>query len=104
MSVLEAMAAGMPVVTTSVGGIPDLVEDGVDGYMVPPGDKDALARVLDRLLADPVLQKQVGTAARRKIEERFSAEVVVPQLEKIYAELRVAPSSAAAGVACAPQL
>lgn len=93
MSVLEAMAAGMPAVATPVGGIPDLIEDGVDGYMVMPGDHQALARVLDRLLADPALQQQVGAAARRKIEEGFSADVVVPRLEKLYAELQVAPAS-----------
>lgn len=93
MSVLEAMAAGMPAVTTSVGGIPDLIEDGIDGYMVTPGDKEALARVLDRLLADPALQRRIGTAARRKIEQRFSADVVVPRLEQLYAEMQVAPAS-----------
>jgi glycosyltransferase involved in cell wall biosynthesis len=106
MSVLEAMAAGMPVVTTPVGGIPDLIENGVDGYMVPPGDKEALAQVLDQLLRDPALQERVGMAARRKIQGRFSAEVVVPQLEKLYAELQVAPTSAgsSADAACATQV
>lgn len=97
MSVLEAMAAGTPVITTPVGGIPDVIEDGVDGYMVPAGDKVALGRVLARLLADPVLQKQIGTAARNKIRERFSADVIVPQLEKLYVDLHATPVSAMSG-------
>jgi glycosyltransferase involved in cell wall biosynthesis len=61
--------------------------------MVRAGDQDALVRVLDRLLGDPALQERIGMAGRCKIQERFSADVVVPRLEKLYAEFQVAPTS-----------
>jgi glycosyltransferase involved in cell wall biosynthesis len=89
MSVLEAMAAGIPVVTTRVGGIPDAVDDGVDGFMVEPGDRIALETALEKLLADRQLQAKMGDSARQKVLEKFSADVVMPQLERIYGALHV---------------
>ena len=68
--VLEAQACGVPVVATSVGGIPELIEDGVDGILVPPGDCAALAASLKSLCADEDVRRQYGKAARRKVEER----------------------------------
>jgi len=87
MSILEAMAHGLPVVATSVGGIPEAVSDGVEGFLVPPGDVAALEDRLQRLLSNKALRRQMGEAARRKVERLFSAEVVVPQLEALYSEL-----------------
>jgi glycosyltransferase involved in cell wall biosynthesis len=72
MAILEAMAAGLPVVATAVGGIPELVADGETGLLVPPGDADALAEALRRLVADPELRRRLGDAARTRVEERFS--------------------------------
>jgi glycosyltransferase involved in cell wall biosynthesis len=76
MSILEAMAAGLPVVASAVGGVPELVEDGSTGLLVPPGDPAALAAALDRLLADPDLSKRLGAAGRSRARERFDVEVV----------------------------
>ena len=90
MSVLEAMAAGLPVISTPVGGIPEAVTDGIEGFLVEPGDVSALANRLEQLLSNPELAEHMGKAARRKIETAFSAETILPQLEKLYTELGVA--------------
>jgi len=66
IAVLEAMAAGLPVITTPVGGIPELIEDGVDGLLVPPGDDEALASRLALLLGDAALRRRLGERARRR--------------------------------------
>ena len=84
VSVLEAMAAGLPILTTPVGGIPEAVTDGVEGFLVEPGDVRALADRLERLLGDPELAKRMGQAARHKVEIAFSANAVVPQVEAMY--------------------
>jgi glycosyltransferase involved in cell wall biosynthesis len=70
MAILEAAAAGVPVVASAVGGIPDLVEDGHDGVLVPPGDSAALVRAISRLLADPDQRSRLGTAARLRMRLR----------------------------------
>jgi glycosyltransferase involved in cell wall biosynthesis len=72
LCVLEAMAHGRPVVATAVGGIPELVEDGVTGFLVEPGDVTGLRAAIERLLADPVLRKRMGRAARTRVAERCS--------------------------------
>jgi glycosyltransferase involved in cell wall biosynthesis len=74
MSVLEAMAAGLPVVASAVGGVPELVLDGETGALVPPGDSAALAGALARLTADPELRERLGQAGRRRVELEFSLE------------------------------
>jgi glycosyltransferase involved in cell wall biosynthesis len=87
MSVLEAMASGVPVVCTPVGGIPEAVTDGREGCVVNPGDIDALARALDTLLTQPDLRRRMGEAARHKIESAFSTTHVMPQVEQLYVQL-----------------
>ncbi len=91
MSILEAMAAGMPIISTPVGGIPEAVSDGVEGFLVPPGDVAALGERIARLLADPALAQRMGAAGRRRVESTFSSEAVLPQLERIYNELGFLP-------------
>ena len=71
ISVLEAMAARLPVVATDVGGMSELVVDGETGFLVPPADPKALAEALERLLLDTGLRRQFGAAARRRAEQRF---------------------------------
>ncbi len=90
---LEWMAAGRPVVATSVGCLPDLVEDGVNGFLVPPADPAALARAMRRFLAEPALAERLGAAARRRFEERYSLERFADETLKVYGQfIRPVPS------------
>jgi glycosyltransferase involved in cell wall biosynthesis len=82
--VIEAMAAGMPVIATDVGGIPELVAHGRTGLLVPPGDAAALATALLQLMAAPDRAAALGRAARAEVERRFSFETMVSRFEHIY--------------------
>ena len=74
LALLEAMAAGLPVIATAVGGLPEVVTDGVNGLLIPPRDPEALARALDRLLADPDFARRLGEQARAEVEAHYSLE------------------------------
>lgn len=87
MGVLEAMAAGQVVVATAVGGVPDVVADGVNGLLVAPRDTTALTDALRRVLCDDELRRRLGAAARATVAERFSADAVVGEVEALYAEM-----------------
>ena len=80
----EAMACGKPVVSCAVGGIPEVVRDGLDGFLVPPADPVALARALERLVADPELRDQLGRASRHRFEEHLELEVATRRTEQAY--------------------
>jgi sugar transferase (PEP-CTERM/EpsH1 system associated) len=84
---LEAMAVGLPVVATGVGGTPEAVVDGETGLLVPPRDPGGLARAITRLLRDPELRRKMGQAGRRWVEQHFSVERMVRQTERLYEEL-----------------
>ena len=73
-SLIEAMAVGLPVVSTPIGAIPEIVDDGVNGLLVPSNDSISLANALQRLAADAALRKSFGMAARRKVAERFDSQ------------------------------
>jgi glycosyltransferase involved in cell wall biosynthesis len=75
IALLEAAASGLPMVSTAVAGIPDIVVDGVTGIIVPQRDPEALAEAISRLLADPNLRERMGQAARQLVEGEFSREV-----------------------------
>jgi glycosyltransferase involved in cell wall biosynthesis len=77
----EAMAAGLPVVATAVGGVPECVSAGETGVLVPPADAGALAGALIGLLRDAPLRRRLGEAARKRVQERFSPETQVPRIE-----------------------
>lgn len=87
MSVLEAMAAGKPVVASRIGGIPEQVRDGEEGLLVAPGDVDGFAEALRRLAADRELAQRLGEAARARAREVFSPEKHLETLERVYAEV-----------------
>jgi glycosyltransferase involved in cell wall biosynthesis len=89
MSLLEAMAAGAPVVASAVGGIPDLIEDGVNGLLVPAGDTAALALAIHRMLADRELAAHLGEAARETVARRYTIEQSLERLEQVYSGLGV---------------
>lgn len=77
---LEAMASGLAVVSTRVGGIPDLIDDGRTGLLVAPADKASLTDAMARLLGDPALRRQMGRLGREKVEREFNAAVNVPRI------------------------
>lgn len=84
LSMLEAMWFGCPSVSTSVGGIPEVMTSGKHGLLVPMGDADGLARGVETLLRDKTLRTQLGNAARERAREAFSAEAIVPRYEALY--------------------
>ena len=86
-AILESMAAGVPVVATRVGGIPEAVEDGTTGVLVPPRDPAALARAIGLVLADPELAGRLGEAGRQRVARHFALERVVRQTEALYVGL-----------------
>ncbi len=101
VALLEAMATGLPVVTTPVGGIPEAVESGRNGWLVRPGDAGALARRLRGLLSDPDARERMGAAARATVLERFRAEDSAARLADWMAAFPV-PSGARTGLADRP--
>ena len=87
VSIIEAMAAGRPVVSTAVGGVPDLIHHGVDGVLVPAGNVDALANAIRLLLADALRRDQLGAAARRKVYPKYDASRLVADITRLYESL-----------------
>ncbi|UPT75978.1 MAG: glycosyltransferase family 4 protein [Elusimicrobiota bacterium] len=83
---LEWMALGRPVVASAVGGLPDLVEDGVTGILVPPKDADALAEALASLLLDPKKTEAMGRAARTRWEQRYGLKRFCDETQTVYNE------------------
>ena len=96
LAALEAMACGVPPVTTLTGGIPDLVSHGVDGFMEPVGDIESQAARISELLLDPALHRQMADAARLTAETRFSTELIIPQYESYYRRICDCPERALA--------
>lgn len=93
-SVLEAMSAGLPIVVTRVGGNPELVVDGESGFLVEPGDADALGERLQRLVDSSELRQELGRRALQRARSAFSPETMIDNYLRLYAEL--APGSAVA--------
>src|SRR6185436_8521150 len=83
-ALIEAMAAGLPVVASRVGGVPAIVQDRRTGLLVPPGDAVALAGALDELLRRPDWARELGDAGGRSIGERFSSAAMVKAIETVY--------------------
>jgi len=86
LAAIEAMDAGIPVVASRVGGLPEVVEDGRTGVLVPPGDAAALARAVSRLLEGPENRRSLGAEGHRRVEERFRAAAMARRVEDLYEE------------------
>jgi glycosyltransferase involved in cell wall biosynthesis len=84
LTILEAMAAGKPVIATSVGGNPEIVRDGVNGVMVPPADPHSLARAIQELCADPDRAKVFGDAGRLRVDQQFTIDRMVEDYAREY--------------------
>jgi glycosyltransferase involved in cell wall biosynthesis len=84
LSVLEAMAAGLPIIATRVGGIPELVDDGEQGVLVTPGDSEGLAGAIERVIQDPSLRARLGQSARTRARGEFSLSVTVQNYDRVY--------------------
>jgi len=84
---LEAMAMGKSVISTNVGGIPEVVLDGVTGILVPPGNSKALSHAIMRLLDDSHLRESMGREGRRRVEKHFTLQAHVQSIEEIYGEI-----------------
>lgn len=81
------MMAGLPVVATRVGWGPELVEDGVTGFLVPPRDPDALAKALQKLITDPELRRCMGRASRERALKEFTLSRMLQETERVYEEV-----------------
>jgi len=90
VSAIEALASATPVVATRVGGIPDVVRDGLDGFLVEPGDTDAAAERLAELATDPALRARLGESGRVYVRERYSVERLVDDVDRLYRTLLAA--------------
>lgn len=87
MSILEAMAIGLPVISTPVGGTPEAVEDGVNGFLVEVGDYAGLAQKIDLLAGDNALREEMGKQGYRIAKEKFDVKIIIKQLQEIYDKL-----------------
>ncbi len=91
MGMLEAMAAGLPIVATNVGGIPDILQDEVHGFICEPGDKQGLELVLNRMLSSPLETARMGAAGKDIVASNYSPISVLEQLYRTYRMFGVAP-------------
>jgi glycosyltransferase involved in cell wall biosynthesis len=87
IAILEAMAASLPVVATNVGGTPEIVQDAITGWLVPSGDMAAMGTRIRQLLSQPALRISMGAAARKRVEERFSATHMASEVRTIYEQV-----------------
>lgn len=86
LTTVQAMACGLPVIATRCGGPEEIVEDGVTGVLVPAGSPEALASAIDRLMAEPAARAGLGTAARRRVRDRFTLDAMVGSYAALYDE------------------
>ncbi|MBA3382638.1 MAG: glycosyltransferase, partial [Actinobacteria bacterium] len=90
VSAIESLASGTPVVANRVGGVPDVVRDGMDGFLVEAGDTDAAAASLAKLAADPELRARLGASGRARVLGRYSVERLVDDVDRLYRSLLAA--------------
>ena len=100
LTILEAMALSRPVVASNVGGIPEMISDGVNGLLVPPHDPPALAAAIVRLLRDHQLADTLGRAGHDLVHDRFCVQLMVKAVQDLYDEgaAAIRPREVAAAV------
>ena len=96
VTVIEALAAGKPVAAYGVGGVPDVVRNGVDGFVVDPGDTAALAARLAELSADPEQRTRMGAAGRERVLERYGVGRLLDDVDRLYRETMAKEAGAVA--------
>jgi glycosyltransferase involved in cell wall biosynthesis len=84
LAVLEAMQHALPVIASRVGGVPEVVDDGVSGMLVPPGSPERLAQAIRTLADDESLRRRMGASGRNRVERLFGIERMVAQIESLY--------------------
>ena len=87
VSLMEALATGLPVVATSVGGVSELVIDGQSGFLVPEKDVDTMAERLGYLIRNPQIWEEMGSNGRKHVEAHYSIEILNRRLVEIYSDL-----------------
>lgn len=87
VGIIEAMACGIPIVATTVGGIPDAITDGQEGLLVPAGDISALSQALIRVLTNHTLAHQLSSQAKQKYAQNFSCDAIMPLWDQLYMEI-----------------
>jgi glycosyltransferase involved in cell wall biosynthesis len=87
MALLEAMGAGIAVIATNVGGVPDAVTDGLNGLLIAPKDTPGLVAALEKAISNHDLREKLGREAKRRIREQFMPEPIVMEIEKLYKEV-----------------
>lgn len=97
ISVLEGMRAGLPVVASHVGGLPELVEEGRNGFLVPSGDVKALRAAMLRLIRSPDLRAQMGVASRDRFNRQFREDLMLRRIRDTYAAVLNEASRQASG-------
>jgi len=93
LAALEAMACGVPVVASRVGGLPEVITDGLTGYLRDPDDHEGMAAAVLDLLDDPSLRQRVAHLARASVVDRFDEDRVVPMYEALYERLLTVPAA-----------
>ncbi len=94
VALLDAMSYGIPAIASRVGGIPDIIEDGVSGLLVPPADPQALANAIERLARDPAYAKRLADAGRERLRTHFSWDVITRKWDAVYSAVAASRPSA----------
>lgn len=87
LTIIEAMMAGLPVVASNVGGVSELIDDGVTGFLIPPGDSVKFAEAIKKLIADENLRKKMGEVGREKAMREFNLEKMLSKTMEVYCEV-----------------
>lgn len=87
MSILEGMACGRPILGTNIGGVPEMIEDGKNGYLMEPGDVDRLGECILKLSSDSELRQQMGRRSREIVSHKFESSLIINQLLRIYEDV-----------------